>query len=181
MYESNEVFINDHPLIKHKITRLRDQSTGTSEFRSLVGEISMLMGYEALRDLPVEDIEVQTPIETCKSPIISGRKLAIVPILRAGLGMVDGILALVPNAPLNNAVKAKAGLTPNASIIIIPTINAIIIETSGMINFSMIFIVLFIIIHLIVSCHCHAYLLYRRITSRKFSHNLTFKHNQNTI
>ncbi|EHI56325.1 uracil phosphoribosyltransferase [Johnsonella ignava ATCC 51276] len=102
MYESNEVFINDHPLIKHKITRLRDQSTGTSEFRSLVGEISMLMGYEALRDLPVEDIEVQTPIETCKSPIISGRKLAIVPILRAGLGMVDGILALVPNAKVGH-------------------------------------------------------------------------------
>ena len=98
----NEVFINDHPLIQHKITRLRDKSTGTNEFRSLVGEISMLMGYEALRDLPTEEIEVETPMETCKSPIISGRKLAIVPILRAGLGMVDGILALVPNAKVGH-------------------------------------------------------------------------------
>ena len=87
-----------HPLIQHKITRLRDKNTGTAEFSSLVEEIAMLMGYEALKDLPLEDIEIETPIETCKSPVISGKKLAIVPILRAGLGMVDGCLKMVPSA-----------------------------------------------------------------------------------
>ena len=95
---SDNVIILDHPLLKHKISRLRDETTGTNEFRSLVEEIAMLMGYEALRDLPTEEVEIKTPIETCKSPVISGRKLAVVPILRAGLGMVSGILALVPSA-----------------------------------------------------------------------------------
>ena len=85
----------DHPLLQHKISMLRDENTGTNEFRKLVEEIAMLMGYEALRDLPTEDVEIKTPIETCKTPMISGKKLAIVPILRAGLGMVNGILALV--------------------------------------------------------------------------------------
>jgi len=75
---------------------LRDKTTGTNEFRSLVGEIAMLMGYEALNDLPTEEVEVETPLETCMTEMISGRKMAIVPILRAGLGMVDGILSLVP-------------------------------------------------------------------------------------
>ena len=70
-----------HPLIQHKITRLRDKNTGTAEFSSLVEEIAMLMGYEALKDLPLEEIEIETPIETCKSPVIAGKKLAIVPIL----------------------------------------------------------------------------------------------------
>lgn len=91
-----EIFINKHPLVQHKISRLRDKTTGTNEFRALVGEIAMLMGYEALNDLPTEDVEVETPLEKCMTPVISGRKLAIVPILRAGLGMVDGILSLVP-------------------------------------------------------------------------------------
>lgn len=100
--ETNAIFINNHPLIQHKITRLRDKNTGTNEFRSLVGEIAMLMGYEALRDLPIEETEVETPIEKCLSPSIAGRKLAIVPILRAGLGMVDGILALVPTAKVGH-------------------------------------------------------------------------------
>ena len=90
--------IQDHPLIKHKITLLRKTETGTSEFRKLVEEIAMLMTYDALRDLPTEDVEVQTPIEKCISPEISGKKLAVVPILRAGLGMVNGILSLVPSA-----------------------------------------------------------------------------------
>ena len=90
--------IQDHPLIKHKITLLRKTETGTSEFRKLVEEIAMLMTYDALRDLPTEDVEVQTPIEKCFSPEISGKKLAVVPILRAGLGMVNGILSLVPSA-----------------------------------------------------------------------------------
>lgn len=92
----NNVIEMTHPLIKHKISILRDKNTGTNEFRKLIEEIGILMGYEALRDLPLEDVEIETPIETCKTPMISGKKLAIVPILRAGLGMVNGILALVP-------------------------------------------------------------------------------------
>ena len=99
---SDNVIILDHPLLKHKISRLRDETTGTNEFRSLVEEIAMLMGYEALRDLPTEEVEIKTPIETCKSPVISGRKLAVVPILRAGLGMVSRILALVPSAKVGH-------------------------------------------------------------------------------
>ena len=94
------VIIMKHPLITHKISRLRDKNTGTNEFRALVEEIAMLMGYEALSDLPTEEIEVETPIETCKTEVIAGRKLAIVPILRAGLGMVSGITALVPTAKI---------------------------------------------------------------------------------
>jgi uracil phosphoribosyltransferase len=96
------VIILDHPLLKHKISRLRDEKTGTNEFRSLIEEIAMLMGYEALRDLPTEEIEVKTPIETCMTPVIAGRKLAIVPILRAGLGMTGGMLALVPSAKVGH-------------------------------------------------------------------------------
>ena len=92
----SKVYINKHPLVKHKISILRDKNTGTNEFRSLVGEIAMLMGYEALNDLPTEEVEVETPLEKCMTEMISGRKMAIVPILRAGLGMVDGILQLVP-------------------------------------------------------------------------------------
>ena len=97
-----QVFINTHPLVQHKITLLRDKNTGTNEFRKLVGEIGMLMGYEALSDLPTEEITVETPIEKCSSPVIAGRKLAVVPILRAGLGMVDGILSLVPSAKVGH-------------------------------------------------------------------------------
>ena len=96
------VMIFDHPLIQHKISKLRDKNTGTNEFRSLIEEIAMLMGYEALRDLPLENVQVETPIETCMTPMIAGRKLAIVPILRAGLGMVGGILALVPSAKVGH-------------------------------------------------------------------------------
>ena len=97
-----EVFINKHPLVQHKITRLRDKKTGTNEFRSLVEEIGMLMGYEALADLATEDIEVETPLERTLSPVIAGRKMAVVPILRAGLGMVNGIQALVPTAKVGH-------------------------------------------------------------------------------
>ncbi len=99
---SQQVTILDHPLIQHKITMLRDIRTGTNEFRKLIEEIATLMGYEALRDLPLEEIPVQTPIESCMSPVISGRKLAIVPILRAGLGMVEGILNLTPTAKVGH-------------------------------------------------------------------------------
>ena len=91
-----------HPLIKHKITLLRKQTTGTNEFRKLIEEIAMLMGYEALSDLPTADIKVYTPIEETIQPVINGKKLAVVPILRAGLGMVNGILALVPSAKVGH-------------------------------------------------------------------------------
>ena len=100
--DMENVTILTHPLIKHKITMLRDVNTGTNEFRKLIEEIATLMGYEALRDLPLVDIEVTTPIEKCMSPVIAGRKLAIVPILRAGLGMVDGLLTLVPVAKVGH-------------------------------------------------------------------------------
>lgn len=96
------VMILDHPLIQHKISRLRDKTTGTNEFRSLVEEIAMLEGYEALRDLPLEDALVSTPIEDCMTPVLAGKKLAIVPILRAGLGMVSGVTALVPSAKIGH-------------------------------------------------------------------------------
>ncbi len=102
-YKDNEkIMIMEHPLIKHKISRLRDMETGTYEFRCLVEEIAMLEAYEALRDLPLADIEVETPIEKCMTPTIDGKKLAIVPILRAGLGMVNGIHALVPSAKVGH-------------------------------------------------------------------------------
>lgn len=96
------IFIMDHPLIQHKISMLRNETTGTNEFRQLVEEITVLMGYEALRDLPLEDVEIKTPIETRKSPMVSGKKLAIVPILRAGLGMVNGMTTLVPSAKIGH-------------------------------------------------------------------------------
>ncbi len=92
----------NHPLIQHKISILRDKNTGTNEFRRLVEEIAMLMGYEALSDLPLKDVEVETPIQTCQTPVIAGKTLAVVPILRAGLGMVSGILALVPSAKVGH-------------------------------------------------------------------------------
>ena len=98
----SNVTILDHPLIQHKISMLRDKNTGTNEFRTLVAEIATLMGFEALRDLPLEDVEIETPIETCMTPMIAGKKLAIVPILRAGLGMVDGITNLVPTAKIGH-------------------------------------------------------------------------------
>lgn len=99
---ADNVFVQDHPLIKHKITMIRDKNTGTNEFRQIIEEIAMLEGFQALYDLPLEDVEVETPIEKCMSPVIAGRKLAIVPILRAGLGMVTGITSLVPSAKIGH-------------------------------------------------------------------------------
>ena len=96
------VQVMEHPLIKHKISLLRDVSTGTHEFRQLVEEIATLEGYEALRDLPLKDVEIQTPLEKTMTPMIDGKKLAIVPILRAGLGMVPGVEALVPLAKVGH-------------------------------------------------------------------------------
>lgn len=88
----------EHPLIKHKLTIIRDKNTSTKEFREVTNEIAMLMAYEITRDLPLEDIEIETPLVKTTQKHIAGKKLAIVPILRAGLGMVDGILKLVPSA-----------------------------------------------------------------------------------
>lgn len=96
------VNIINHPLVKHKISLMRNEETGTREFRILVEEVAMLMGYEAMRDLPTEDVEIKTPITTRKLPMLTGKKLAIVPILRAGLGMVSGLLALVPSAKVGH-------------------------------------------------------------------------------
>jgi len=94
----NNVFVFDHPLIQHKISLLRDKNTSAKEFRELVSEISMLMGYEVTRDIPLKEVEIETPIGHARTKVISGKKLAFVPILRAGLGMVDGLLKLVPMA-----------------------------------------------------------------------------------
>mgnify|MGYP000558132192 CR=1 FL=1 len=92
----------DHPLIHHKISILRNEKTGSKEFRELIEEIAMLMGFEAFRDLPTQEVEVKTPITTCKTKMLAGKKMAIVPILRAGLGMVNGIHALVPSAKVGH-------------------------------------------------------------------------------
>jgi uracil phosphoribosyltransferase len=94
----DNVFVMDHPLIQHKLTILRDERTGTKQFRELVSEIAMLMCYEATRDLPLKEVDTKTPVAIAKTKVIAGKKLAFVPILRAGLGMVDGVLALVPSA-----------------------------------------------------------------------------------
>jgi len=96
------VTIFDHPLIKHKISLMRDKNNGTNEFRKLVEEVATLEGFIALSDLPTELVEIETPIEKCMAPVIAGRKLAIVPILRAGLGMVSGLLTLVPTAKVGH-------------------------------------------------------------------------------
>jgi len=98
----DNVFIQTHPLIQHKITMIRQKTTGTNEFRKCIEEIAMLEAFDALRNLPLEDIEVETPIEKCMSPVLAGKKLAVVPILRAGLGMVNGILNLVPSAKVGH-------------------------------------------------------------------------------
>ena len=92
----------NHPLVQHKISLLRSKSTGTKEFRDLVSEIATLMCYEATRDLPTEEVEVETPIAIARTRVLSGRKLAFVPILRAGLGMVDGMLSLIPAAKVGH-------------------------------------------------------------------------------
>lgn len=94
--------IMDHPLIQHKISLLRDKNTGSKEFRELISEIAMLMCYEATRDLPLKEVEIETPVAMAKTKVISGRKMAFVPILRAGLGMVEGMLALVPAAKVGH-------------------------------------------------------------------------------
>lgn len=92
----------DHPLLQHKLSILRDENTGVKDFREVVSEIATLMCYDATRDLPLEEVEIKTPITTAKFKTIAGKKLAIVPVLRAGLGMVDGILTLIPSAKVGH-------------------------------------------------------------------------------
>ena len=94
----SNVHVLNHPLIQHKLTIMRQKDTGSKDFRALLDEIAMLMGYEVTRDLPLEEVEIETPLCKCKMNMIAGKKLGIVPILRAGLGMVDGLLKLVPAA-----------------------------------------------------------------------------------
>ena len=96
------VHVIDHPLVQHKLSIMRDKNTGSKEFRELLNEIGMLVAYEVTRDLPLQDVEVETPICKCTTKMLAGRKLGVVPILRAGLGMVDGILSLVPAAKVGH-------------------------------------------------------------------------------
>ena len=98
----SKVHVFDHPLIQHKLSVLRDKNTSVKEFREIISEISMLMCYEATRDLPVEEIQVETPVDNATCYQIAGKKLAIVPILRAGLGMVDGMVTLMPNVKVGH-------------------------------------------------------------------------------
>ncbi len=98
----DSVFVFDHPLIQHKVSLLRDKNTNTKEFRELVSEIAMLMGYEVTRNMPLKEVEIETPVGIAKTKVISGKKLGIVPILRAGLGMVDGMLSLLPMAKVGH-------------------------------------------------------------------------------
>ena len=94
----SKLIVMDHPLIQHKLTIMRDKNTGSKEFRELLNEISMLMAYESTRDLPLTEVEVETPIQACKAKVLAGKKLGVVPILRAGLGMLDGVLEIIPAA-----------------------------------------------------------------------------------
>jgi uracil phosphoribosyltransferase len=97
-----KVFVFNHPLIQHKISLLRDKNTSVKEFRELVSEVSMLMGYEVTRNMPLKEVEIETPVAMAKTKVISGKKLGIVPILRAGLGLVDGMLNLLPMAKVGH-------------------------------------------------------------------------------
>ncbi len=98
----SKLTVFDHPLIQHKLTIIRDKNVGTKEFREIVDEIASLMAYEVTRDLPTEDVEVETPVAITVKKQLAGKKLAIVPILRAGLGMVDGIMKLIPAARIGH-------------------------------------------------------------------------------
>lgn len=98
----SKVYVFDHPLIQHKLTYIRDKNTGTKEFRELVDEVATLMAFEITRDLPTEEIEIETPITKATTKVLSGKKIALVPILRAGIGMVDGVLKLIPTAKVGH-------------------------------------------------------------------------------
>ena len=130
-----KVFVFDHPLIQHKIAYIRDVNTGTKEFRELVDEVATLMAFEITRDLPLEEVEIETPVSKAKFKVLSGKKLGIIPILRAGIGMVDGILKLIPAAkvghvglyrdphtfkPVEYYVKLPSDLAERESIVVDP-------------------------------------------------------------
>ena len=113
MYENEKLHILDHPLLQHKITLLRDKNTGSKEFRELVEEVTMFITYEATHDLPLKQIKVQTPIAIANANVISGRKVAFIPVLRAGLGMVDGATALVPAAKVGHIGICRSDSEPD--------------------------------------------------------------------
>ena len=98
----SKVTVIDHPLVQHKLALLRDKETGTKAFRELVSELAMLMGYEVTRDLPLQEVEVETPITKASFKMLANEKLAVVPILRAGLGMADGMMNLIPHAKMGH-------------------------------------------------------------------------------
>lgn len=98
----SRVYVFDHPLIQHKLTFIRDKNTGTKEFRELVDEVATLMAYEITRDMPLQETEIETPVTTAKSKVLAGKKIGLIPILRAGLGMVDGVLKLIPAAKVGH-------------------------------------------------------------------------------
>ena len=98
----SKVVETNHPLIQHKLTLMRDKNTGSKDFRELLTEIAMLMGYEITKDIPLKDVEIETPIQKTSSKVVAGKKLAIIPILRAGLGMVDGLVILMPAAKVGH-------------------------------------------------------------------------------
>ena len=131
---NEKLHICDHPLVQHKVSLLRDKNTGAKEFRELVSEISMLMCYEATRDLPLKKVQIQTPIAIAESNVISGRKLAFVPILRAGLGMVDGCVSLVPAARIGHIglYRDETTHTPVEYYCKLPKVHFIIISKTLM-------------------------------------------------
>jgi uracil phosphoribosyltransferase len=98
----SSLYVFDHPLIQHKLTYIREKTTGTKEFRELVDEVAMLMAYEITRDMQLQEVEVETPVTKCKTKVIAGKKVGLVPILRAGIGMVDGVLKLIPAAKVGH-------------------------------------------------------------------------------
>lgn len=118
-----KLFICDHPMIQHKLTFIRNKDTNTKDFRELVDEVATFMAYEITRDVPLEEIEVETPVTVTKSKVVAGRMIGLVPILRAGLGMVDGILKLVPSAKVGHIGLARdhETLQPKEYYINLPT------------------------------------------------------------
>ncbi len=118
-----KVYVFDHPLIQHKLTYIRDKNTGTKEFRELVDEVATLMAFEITRDLPLEEVEIETPVGKATSKTIAGKKVALVPILRAGLGMVDGMLKIIPAAKVGHVglYRDPETLTPVEYYVKLPT------------------------------------------------------------
>jgi uracil phosphoribosyltransferase len=118
-----QVTVMDHPLIQHKLTIIRQTTTGTKDFREVVSEIAMLMAYEVTRDMPLEDVEIETPLVKSVQKTLSGKKVAIIPILRAGLGMVDGFLAMLPAAKVGHVglYRDEETFEPHEYFVKLPT------------------------------------------------------------